>query len=372
MLNHRQLTMILVAGTFSATTSVAQAQSAQNQVQNSIRNVAGYLGQACDIARQVGSTSGTVGTIATNLGQSGIANVAGDIRGMASSLKFMCTLNEMTNYAATLADVDSWRDFGMETLNGWLQGGVSDAFGDTDATGLNAQVAALYSSLQNNVATFKANVRKIDQGYAVTKLIGDSTNSQDMLTTRMVLSNPTTAAVHIANVETAREALNNKLTNVALNKQSTDAQQTTEKQVEKVTETATDVIGNPVTSPGIADSLIAEARNAVSNRELQEINVRAMGELMKQGAVFSPAIVDSLSSLAKQQSITNYQLSAQADREYQKEIEEVEQFKEEVRSTLEDSRQETEATASSVTQAASAMKQTITTDQDALEELAQW
>lgn len=301
---------------------------------NALREVSSYLDKACTVVHTIGKHGDTASSIGTTISTiegllgtgTGIGSLISDgaleVKRVLVNGKFVCTLNEMTNYAADLVDVNTWRDLGKSALYGAMNGNVRDAFGDMPQTELDKNLNTLYTSLKNNVNAFRSNVDKIANGYYSAKVAG--TNPDERFGVQVALMNPGSAANLTTAVVSGSQAVKNKLNLMLQRQEQAQADKAMTGQTESSSKMSADLLGNGMPNTGTLNELDSRASKAASSRESWETLTNAITTGIRADIVYNERFGQALQAVARTTAMSNYEMSRQAEKEYDQQLANVE------------------------------------------------
>lgn len=374
---HLTLTTLLLLA------SVNQAQALDlDAPSNALREVSSYLDKACTVVQTVGQYADgaqSAGTVVSTLegligSGTGIGQALQDgtlqVKRVLVNGRFVCTLNEMTNYAASVVDVNTWRDLGKDAMRNAFSGSVTDAFGDMPQTELEKNLTTLNTSLQNNVNAFRRNVDKISRGYFVANMArGDAPTN---MAVNVAMLNPG-SAVNITTANIAgQEAVKEKLLLMLQRKEQLAANEAMDGQTKNTAALSADLLGNGMPDSGMLNQIDDRASKATSSRESWEALTNAVTTAARADVVYGERFGQALSNIARGQALSNYEMSRKAEEEYDQALADVESTREGYNemfvNTMEDMEDANEALQFSETSVASG----VTPDTDALNSLLEF
>ena len=307
------LTALLLTGL--ATSSQAQAQDFVSTVQSGLSGVNDIVQQGCGYVNQAGNIPVIGGWTSQNM-------------------QWVCSIAMMSDYVNGMVNAGTWESFGKQLFKGWADDALGTMLANKDVTGLNKVTDSWYKNLTGSVDTFKSNVQGMTNQYMLSRVMGNSNNAPESaagIADDIIHSNP---ALMSAEIDSARKA-STSLMQMA----ETQAQQMQSEKAKKAqngTLQTTLSAAATVTSPldGISTTYKNAARAATSSRELAQLQVEATADMMNQLAVYNPGVVASLTNLAEQQTITNYQLGVQSQILQQKAIDDTQAVRDEIEATV--------------------------------------
>lgn len=238
--------------------------------------------------------------------------------GGISSLEWICTINSMYSFVDGNIINGDWSGFASEVAGTWgteLANYLVNQTGVGSFSGwLNTANDAMRGSYRDFRKKIMAAMREainappniIDNpGFDVTTAGGLADDYEKTSPLLRVAGD----AVRIANTTDQFQHLERGFKARKMLEESQDA---VDKALSPALTKATQIIGTPL-SEGEADGFSKKAQTANSTRVVMETQVEATASLMKQQAVFSSAILNLLSEIAKQGVMTNNTLGNKRD-----------------------------------------------------------
>jgi len=315
MNNTRPTILAAILLTGMATSTQAQAEDFVSTVQSGLAGVNDIVQQGCGYVNQAGSVPVVGGWASQNL-------------------QWVCSIAMMSDYVNGMMQAGTWESFGKQLFQGWANDALGTLLANKDVTGLNKVTDGWYKNLTSSVDTFKSNVQGMTNQYMLSRVMGNANNdpgSAAGIADDIIHSNP---GLQSAELDSARTASNALMQMAETQAQQLEAEKS--KKAQNQTLQTTLAAAATVTSPldGISTSYKNAARAATSSRELAQLQVEATADMMNQLAVYNPGVVASLTNMAQQQTITNYQLGVQSQILQQKAIDETQAVRDEIESTV--------------------------------------
>lgn len=331
---HRTRTTLATLLLLTPTASALDLEAPSNK----LREVSSYLDKACTVVQTVGGyadgaqSAGQVistieGLLGSNTGIGGmIGNGSIEVKRVLVNGRFVCKLNELTNYAASVVDVNTWRDLGQDAIRNAVSGDVAESFGDMPAGELEKQADTLLTSLKTNVNAFRRNVNKISKGYMVAHTYG--ANPEDKSGIIVALATPDQAL----NLTTANlagsEAIGNKLSLMMQRQEQAATNKAMDDSTVATADLSKELLGNGLPDTGTYNQLDDRAAKATSSRESWEALTNTLTTMGRADIVYGERFGQALTNIAKGQALSNYEMARKAEEEYDKELQDVEKTRE--------------------------------------------
>ncbi|GEM49826.1 hypothetical protein [Deinococcus cellulosilyticus] len=236
--------------------------------------------------------------------------------GGSDSFEWICNIANSYGFMADNIINGDWEEFGKELIGRYTSDLVGHIANQMGAKQLNKYTDDLYQGLTQSYGEFRQALMN-----AMGKALKDQANGQfhddnkgfsvvtpGGLADFAANNNPNLAIAQQAGrfqrtadafEELAKAAKGKKLTEQNLENIATT--------VEPALSSAGSIIGTPV-KKGIADTFVEKGKTALSTREVQQVQLEAFGEYMKQDASFRVIELQVLTEIAKQGVMQNTQL----------------------------------------------------------------
>lgn len=265
------------------------------------------LGQTCNFIRNGFTIPGT--------------NPEGILQGIAPfrDITWLCTMSEIYGFVNNKILNGDWQQFGAQMVVQWINDLGSFVVGELGLNNPEGFFDGLLSSLESGYMNFRG-----DALYALGRYLEAVRNNNNLPPPTIKVPQDKELTAENLYIQSATKPLND-----ALNRRLQTAQtaSTTLKAIDEaekaeqtrsaikanadvlktVGNTTGNVLGTPV-QPGIANKLVNEAKSANDLRQVAEIQVEALGELMKLTATYNNALSAQLGEIIKQQAMTNQEM----------------------------------------------------------------
>ena len=270
-------------------------------------------------AQSWGDLGGTLKQACT-LGSSGGALGGGVRFDGASNLQWLCTLSSLYKFVDNNLLNGDWQGFAADVLGKYLTDLANYGAGQLGMGDFNGWIEQQSDWLRGNYTQFKRGMLSAVQGALRAEANRPDDNAGLPVTTpggladAYVKQSPVLAGAEtVGRLGQTLDAFGNIDKAYRAKKLEEQSQAAITDNVAPAINSATNVIGTPALpgaagQTGIADTLTNKARTALSSREVAEVQVESIAELMKTNAVMNTAILNQLSEIAKQQVMTNSQL----------------------------------------------------------------
>jgi hypothetical protein len=270
-------------------------------------DVGGVLGSACQI------TQGTGGIVIPGVGSIPIGDIP--------NLDWVCSLRRIHAFVDMAILRGDWGEFAREVAGQWIADFANYAAGEMGLGNFNGWANSAEDALKEDYKTFRTSLLRAMRealegepqdanpfGLPVTVAGGLAANYRQQ--------NPLLAlGSEMGRQAEMGETFSLLSRSYRVIKSEIESQQAIEASLGSALQNATKIIGTAgipglaEALPGQADSLSDKARTALSTREVAQIQVEALSTMLKSDASFQTALISTVSEVAKQQVLTNAQLS---------------------------------------------------------------